>query len=289
MPDKSRAPQSGGNTAQIEFWNGDAGRRWAEAQDGLDAMLQPLGEGGIAQASLLPGDRVIDIGCGCGATSLAIAQSVGLTGRVVGIDISEPMLAVARQRAKKLSNVSFSLADATIYKFAPASADVVFSRFGVMFFADPAAAFANIRKSLKPEGRACMVVWRPVTENPWVLQSLAIAGKYAPLPAPPGPDEPGPFSWGNPERVESILEAAGFADVRLLAQDSRMRIGAGRDLAGAVDFLLGIGPMRQVMEGLAPDLRGRVLDEITGALAPGFGPDGLVMDAATWIVTARNP
>ncbi len=289
MPDKSRAQNGGGNAQQIEFWNSEAGKRWAEAQDDLDRMLEPLGLGGIEQANLLPGDRVLDVGCGCGATALALAHVVGVGGHVTGVDVSEPMLAVARQRAKNLSNTSFALADAATYKFAPAAADLVFSRFGVMFFADPAAAFANIRKGLKHEGRVCMVVWRPVKENPWVMTSLAIAGKHAPLPAPLGPDEPGPFSFGNPERVETILETAGFSDIRLEPQDKKITIGAGRDLAGAVEFLLGVGPMRLILEGLEPGLRQKVRDEITGALAPSFGPGGLIMDAATWIVTARNP
>ena len=157
---------AGANAAQSELWNGDLGRKWAEEQDDLDKMLAPLGLGGIAKANFRPGENVVDIGCGCGATSLAIAEKIRPGGRVLGIDISAPMLERAQARAASIDNAMFALADASVHKFAPSSADVIFSRFGVMFFADPTAAFANIRTALKPGGRACLVVWRPVKENP---------------------------------------------------------------------------------------------------------------------------
>lgn len=279
------------NTAQAELWNGDLGRKWADEQDGLDNMLAPLGFVGIAKANFRPGETVFDIGCGCGDTSLAIAEKIRPGGQVLGVDISAPMLERAQTRAAAsgAGNAAFMLADASTYPFAPASADAVFSRFGVMFFADPTVAFANIRTALKPGGRACLVVWRPLTENPWVMKSLMIAAKHVVMPAPLGPEDPGPFSFGDPARVTRILEAAGFTNVKLEPQEMLITIGAGRDLNGAVDFLMGIVPaIRMILEEQTPELREKIIEEIREALAADFGPEGLRMGTATWIVTATN-
>jgi SAM-dependent methyltransferase len=279
---------SGNNAAQAELWNGDLGRKWAEEQDDLDKMLAPLGMGGIAKANFAPGENVVDIGCGCGATSLAIAEKVRPGGRVLGVDISAPMLERAQSRAGAIANATFTLADASIYKFAPSSADVIFSRFGVMFFADPTAAFANIRTALKPGGRLCLVVWRPVKENPWVMKSLMIAAKHVVMPAPLGPEDPGPFSFGDPARVTRIMEGAGFRNVKLEPQDLPITIGAGRDLDGAVEFLLGVGPIRMILAEQTQELRDKVSAEIKQAVAADYGAQGLRMGTATWIVTATN-
>lgn len=283
------AQTTGENSAQAEIWNGDVGQKWAEEQADLDSMLAPLGLGGIAKANFAPGESVIDVGCGCGATSLAIAANVTPGGQVLGVDISGPMLTRARQNAEKTGNVNFALADASTHKFAPASADVIFSRFGVMFFANPSAAFANIRTALKPGGRVCLVVWRPVKENPWVMKSLMIAAKHVTMPAPLGPEDPGPFSFGDRARVTRILEAAGFKEVKLEPQDLLITIGAGRDLAGSVDFLLGVGPIRMILAEQTPAVRQKVRDEIIADLAADFDAQGLRMGSATWIVTAQNP
>ncbi len=283
------AQTTGENAAQIEMWNGEIGRKWAAEQADLDRMLAPLGLGGMAKANFAPGENVIDIGCGCGATSLAIAASIAPGGQVLGVDISEPMLTRARQNASKTGNAAFILADASVHKFAAAAADVIFSRFGVMFFAQPAAAFANIRKALKPGGRVCLVVWRPVKENPWVMKSLMVAAKHVAMPAPLGPEDPGPFSFGDPARVTRILETAGFKDVKLQPQDMPITIGAGRDLAGAVDFLLGVGPIRAILAEQTPEVREKVRAEVQDTLAADFGAEGLRMGSATWIVTAQNP
>lgn len=276
------------NSEQIEIWNGDIGQRWTEEQALLDAMLAPLGLAGLERADITPGTRVLDIGCGCGDTSLAIAEQVGADGHITGIDISEPMLARAQARAEGRKNLTFQKADATTHRFAPASADLIFSRFGVMFFDDPVAAFSNMRGALTPEGRLCNVVWRPVRENPWVLKSLMVAAEHVQMPQPARPEDPGPFSFGEPERVERILGAAGFDNIALEPVDAKITVGAGLGLSDAVTFLLGIGPLRLILAEQDDATQNRVRDAVTEAVKSDFGADGLQMDAAIWIVTARS-
>lgn len=268
------------NSEQIEIWNGDIGQRWTEEQALLDAMLAPLGLAGLERAGVAQGERVFDIGCGCGDTSLAIMDRVGPDGQVTGIDISEPMLARAQARAQGQNNISFRKADATTHDFETGSADLIFSRFGVMFFDDPVAAFSNMRRALTPEGRLCNVVWRPVRENPWVLKSLMVAAEYIQMPQPAGPEDPGPFSFGDAARVERILGTAGFTDIDLEPHDTKIAIGQGMGLEDAVDFLLGIGPLRLMLAESDTATQTRVRDAVTEAVKSDFGAQGLQMDAA---------
>ncbi len=276
------------NSEQIDIWNGDIGQRWTEEQALLDAMLAPLGLAGQDRAGIAPGERVLDIGCGCGDTSLTIADRVGPDGQVTGIDISDPMLARAQARAQGRNNISFRKADATTHDFEAGSADLIFSRFGVMFFDDPVAAFSNMRRALTPQGRLCNVVWRPVRENPWVLKSLMVAAEHIQMPEPAGPEDPGPFSFGDAARVERILSTAGFTEIGLEPHDAKITIGKGMGLEDAVGFLLGIGPLRLMLAEEDAATQTRVRDAVTEAVKPDFGEQGLQMDAATWIVTARN-
>jgi len=231
---------SGPNAEQIRFWNEQAGPQWVAGADRLDALLSHLGEIAMERARLPAGARVLDVGCGCGDTSLTLARRVGPAGRVLGIDISGVMLERARERAHAaaVSHVAFTQADAQTHTFPRAEFDAVFSRFGVMFFADPTAAFANLGGALRAGGQVTFVCWRPLAENPWILVPLMAAAAHVTLPPPPAPGTPGPFSLGDADRVRDILQQAGFVEVVCESLDSAMTFSAtGRSLlrTGTVD------------------------------------------------------
>ena len=198
------------NTEQREYWNEQAGPTWVRNQERLDAQIQPWGELALNALAAAPGEAVLDVGCGCGATSLALAAQVGPEGRVVGLDLSGPMLARARERAaaEGRANVSFLQADAQTHAFAP-EFDALFSRFGVMFFDDPPAAFANLAGALRPGGRLSFACWQGREQNGWVSIPMAALIGEVELPPPPAPDAPGPFALGDPDRLRALLEGAG--------------------------------------------------------------------------------
>ena len=168
------------NADQIAYWNGPGGQRWAERQQAQDIVLAPVADVLIERARATAGEQILDVGCGAGATTMALAQIVGRTGRAVGIDISAPMLARARALAPAGMPVEFVLADATVYPFEPARFDLLASRFGVMFFADPALSFANMRKALKASGRLAFACWREARDNPFFMAPLQAVYKHAP-------------------------------------------------------------------------------------------------------------
>jgi SAM-dependent methyltransferase len=271
------------NADQIVYWNETVGPTWVAMQDGLDAQLRPLGE--LAMAALGPrkGERLIDVGCGCGDTTLALARRVGPGGAVTGADISAPMLEVARSRAEAagLAQARFIEADAQVHAFEPA--DGVFSRFGVMFFGDPAAALANLRRALKPGGRLAFVCWRPLAQNPWMGAPGAAVAALLPAPAlPPDPHAPGPFAFGDRDRLHGLLKAGGFADIAIEPHDAPIR---WPDLDTAVRLALRVGPAGTAARE-HPDLRDRIEAAVREALAPHARADGVALDSATWIVRA---
>lgn len=278
------------NDEQIAYWNEKAGPKWVGMQERLDAQLERFNAVVFDRAELKPGEHVLDIGCGCGATTLAAAQRVRPGGSATGADISRPMLGRARERAKAagVDNTSFVEADAQTYSFEPARFDAVISRFGVMFFIDPVTAFANIRRALKPGGRISFICWRPMKENPWVVLPLMAAAKHIELPAPPDPFAPGPFAFADAERTRGILAKAGFIDVATDTYDLRYPIGNTADFEQAVDFTLEIGPVSALLLDKPEDLRRVVRESIREALAPHRTAEGVVLDSAAWIVTARN-
>lgn len=270
------------NAGQIAYWNDAAGQTWAEMQGPLDRQLEPLGLAAMSALKPKPGERVVDIGCGAGATTVELASRVQPGGSVTGFDISRPLLEVARARSAP-PGVAFVEGDVQSYSFEPGGFDAAFSRFGVMFFADPVAAFANVHRALTPEGRLVFVCWRTMSKNPIMTAPMAAAAKHLPPPQPPPPGAPGPFAFADPERVRGILETAGFRDIRFTPHDEK--IGGG-DLRTSVGLALRVGPLGGMLRE-NPDKRDVVIDAIRTALGAHDGPEGVKLDSATWIVTAR--
>jgi SAM-dependent methyltransferase len=281
---------AGPNAPQIEYWNTAAGPRWVAASDFLDAQIGSLGLRAIDRAAPAPGEHVLDVGCGTGQTSVQLGERVAPSGSVLGIDISSVMLARAEARAReaKLEQVVFENADAQIQAFAPGERDLLFSRFGVMFFADPPAAFANLRGALRPGGRLTFMCWQELGRNPWMLETVGALAQHFALPPPPEPGAPGPFSFADPERVTGILDAAGFEGVVCESLEESMTLGGGRPLEESVEFMLGVGPAAAVLRE-APEKRDVATAAIRQVLERHLTAEGVVMDGAAWIVSARNP
>jgi SAM-dependent methyltransferase len=285
----SAAPIHTDNAAQAEYWNASAGQRWTDHQEHQDQVLRPVSDRLIAVAAPKPGDRVIDVGCGCGATTIDFAGRVSPGGGVLGLDISEPMLARARERAPQSLPIQFERADATVYDLEPNGADLIVSRFGVMFFADPARSFANLRKGLKPGGRLAFACWREPKQNPWLMLPLREAGKHAPPLPETDPEAPGPFAFASETRVRRILSDAGFADIALEPHDLELDIATGRGLDTAVGAAMTIGPTSRILDGQSDAVRAAVTADIRQALAAHARGDSVPLGGAIWIVTAVNP
>ena len=275
------------NADQIAYWNGPGGQRWAGRQAAQDILLAPVADVLIDRATPTAGERVIDIGCGSGATTIAFAQKVGSSGHVLGVDVSGPMLERARQSAPKDLPVEFVLADATIYPFPSASFDLLASRFGVMFFADPAKSFANMRKALRPSGRLTFACWREPRENPWMMAPLQAVYKHVPKLPQQGPEDPGPFAFASEARVHRILGEAGFGGIAMEPCPLSLDIAIGRGLEAAVQSALEIGPASRALEGQPAELRAAAANSIRDVLAPLVKGDAVPLPASIWIVTAR--
>ena len=258
---------------------------WAEVRELLELQLAPLGRRAVAALAPRPGESILDIGCGGGETALEIARAVAPNGTVVGIDLSAAVLAFAQRAAKGCRRVRFVQADAQIYPFEPASFDAAFSRFGVMFFADPTAAFINIRRSLKPNGRLAFICWRALEENPLDILPLRAASAHLPPQPAHDPDAPGPFAFANPDRVRGILEKAGFGDIEITAYDER--VGSG-DLDAMLAVCSRVGALGKILRE-NPELRPATLPAVQSALVAHDGPDGVKLNAATCVVKALVP
>lgn len=277
----SRAAEDA-NADQRAYWTTNAGPRWLEFERSLDRLLEPVGAHLVAHAVPAPGDAVLDVGCGTGATTIELAAKVGRHGRVVGIDIAEPFLARARERARAAGadRVEFLSADAQTYPFVPASFDLVQSRFGVMFFADPVAAFANLRKASRPEGRCCFASWAGIDQNPWfkIPRDAAVArlGK----PSAVSPTAPGPMAFADRAYVLDILEKAGWKQPR--GEATTVLLEYDGQIADLARLAISIGPAVRVMNELqgGPDDAAAIAAETARALAAFWTKDGARIPAA---------
>ena len=268
---------------QEEYWNGVAAERWISGRERMDRSLESISTAAIGRAAPGAGERVLDVGCGCGTTSLVIAGLVAPGGSVVGADISAPMVEVARGRAGG-APVEFLVADAATHRFG-SSFDLLFSRFGVMFFAEPVAAFINLRAQLAPGGRMVFVCWRALRDNPWAFEPLAAARDLLPPTEPPDPHAPGPFAFADSDRLRRILTEAGLRDIAIDAHDDRMYTGAS--VEEATDHAMMIGPLSRLIAGVPDDLRAAIRPRVSAAVAPYATADGVAAPANVWLVTAR--
>ena len=279
----------GPNAEQIEYWNDRAGRSWVECKESIDVLIEPLGRSAIERLAPAPGESLLDVGCGTGQTSLELARCVGVEGSVLAVDISSPMLRQARADAQAagLKKLHFENADAQTYAFAPASVAGIFSRFGVMFFAEPGAAFANLRVALAPGGRIVFLCWQAAERNPWVTEIMAAVLRHVEAPPTPAPGGPGPFSLADAEALHTILGKAGYATIRIDPLEQKLDLGAGGDLDRAVEQMMRSGPASRLLADAAPELRVEVAASLRETLLPHSGPDGVWMDSAAWLVSAN--
>jgi SAM-dependent methyltransferase len=268
---------------QARLWNGPAGRAWVDNRDLLDDLFAPF-EALLVDATRAAGaTRVLDIGCGTGATTLAIADALPATGECTGVDVSEPMLRVARDRAAAAgSATTFVCADAQSHAFAPGRSDLVVSRFGVMFFADPVAAFANLRRAVRAGGALRCVTWRDASENPFMTTAERAAAPLLPDLPVRRPGAPGQFAFAEPARVQELLVRSGWTDVALQPID----VPCGFPLARLEDYVTRLGPVGAALEAADEPTRRRVLPVLRAAFAPYVDGDTVRFVAACWMLGA---
>ncbi len=277
------------NSEQIAEWNGALGQRWVAKQQETDRIVAPFGDAALKAAAPQSGERVIDIGCGCGDTSIEIARIVGPAGSVLGIDVSEPMLEVARAHSAlaNCAHLAFCEGDASEAAL-PANTDLLFSRFGVMFFSQPSPAFSHLRKSLRTGGRCVFVCWRAPRDNPWAMTPLSAARMAMGVTPPPAdPDAPGPFAFADGERLRGILSGAGFGGIDVQRFDAAIALGATPH--AAAESAVQIGPVSRLVREMGAEHLPVILDAVERPLAPLAAPDGHVsLNGSTWIVSAAN-
>ena len=271
------------NEQQRTKWNEERGLRWVADADRRDAILAPVGDLLLAAAGLSAGEAVLDVGCGCGATTLAAARAVA-PGPVTGVDLSAPMLGVARERAARTgADVTFLEADAQTHAFESHRFDAVISRFGTMFFENPAAAFANLASAIDPGGRLCIVTWQPLAANEWLALATAEVQAFGELPDL-SPANPGMFALSDPGVVDELLRAAGWHDVSI--EPVALELPVGADVAEAVDYVTGTSIIRDVLDPLPDADQAAALAAVTDAIAPRESPDGVRLGAGVLVISA---
>ena len=280
---------AGNNEAQVEFWNTTAGEKWVRHQAVIDHQLEAVADLLLQTAAPRAGEAVLDVGCGTGATLLRLAAAVGTDGHVLGCDVSAPMLALARQRisAAGVRNVELVQADAQSHEFAENAFDLLVSRFGVMFFADPRAAFANLRRALRPGGRLAFVCWAPLADNPFFLLPMQVATRHLGPAEPTPPRAPGPLAFSEPDYVEDILAGAGWGDFRI--EERRPPLFGTATAEEQAAFSLELGPVSRLIAERQPDAAtiAALRADLTKELAAYATETGVEIPSRLYYVTAR--
>lgn len=276
------------NEAMREFWNGDQSSAWVTSASRFDAMLAPYIPILLDSAGLDDGEAVVDVGCGSGALARAAAAVVGPGGSVTGLDISAPLISLARESSAGIDHLSFMEGDAQTTNLGDMAADVVISRFGVMFFDDPIAAFANLGRAAAPGGRLAFGCWRSALENEWITVPMGAIVPILGMPDLPAPDAPGPFRFADADGVRSILGQAGWNRVEVAPLDVDTPLGGTADFDTAVDFILNDAMARRLLEGKTEDQRAEAEAALREALAPHRGDEGVILAGAAWLVTASR-
>ncbi len=268
------------------YWNEEGGSKWVDNIDFVESMLEPLSNSLFEHIAATGGESVLDVGCGGAVTSIRLAEQVGSNGSVLGVDVSAPILSVARSRAADISNLEVQHGDAATASLGDNRFDIITSRFGVMFFDDPVLAFSNLHGSLKTSGRLVFMCWRTLEENPWMSEPAAAAFEIlAPPEEKPDPEAPGPFSLADAGRLENILGSAGFNNIDLRSADMELPMG---DLDTAVSFLLKMGPAAEVIREATAAERTEVAAEIRAVMEKYSTDEGIFTPAASWIVSASK-
>jgi SAM-dependent methyltransferase len=274
------------NVDQAAAWDGPDGEYWVAHQERLDISIGPHHARLMAAAAIAPGERVLDIGCGNGRTSRDAARAAGAGGSVLAVDLSGPMLARARRSAEDdgLTTIRMEQGDAQAYPFPAGSFDVAMSRLGVMFFADPVAAFTNIGTALRAGGRLAILVWQPLAANEWMTAMREAVAVGRDLPVPPA-GVPGPFGLADPDFASSVLKSAGFADIDFASSEEPFNIGP--DAETAYRFAAGLHVVTLMLADLDEAAEARALDNLRATIAAHETADGVVFGSAAWVVTAR--
>ncbi len=276
------------NSESQKYWNEDGGNKWAENIDTVESIIESLSAILIEAIAAQNNEVVLDVGCGGGITTMQLAEQVGSGGSVLGVDVSEPIISVARKRAIDIGNLEFEQCDAATFALVENSFDIITSRFGVMFFDDPILAFANLHGALKPSGRLVFLCWRALEENPWIAEPVKATFEILPPPADaekPDPKAPGPFSLADDSHLKMILSSAGFNNIELQAVDERLAMG---NLNDAVSFLMKMGPASEVIEAASKEGKMAVAEAMKKVLTSYETTKGVMTPAATWLVSASK-
>ena len=275
------------NARLREEWNNATGRRWLERHEAVDRQIAPFGRHAMDRANIQPGQRILDVGCGCGETTVELASRIGPSGFAMGVDISHLLLGRARELAKEsgLANLQFEQGDAQTFPFAPASFDAAFSRFGIMFFDEPEAAFGNLHSALRPGRLLTFMCWPAPRDNQFMTIPLVAAGRHMTLPEPGDPNAPGPFAFADIERVRRVLSRAGFAEIEI---DRLVEKVGGGTLDETAGMLMQLGPLSSVLDGIDEATRSAILTDIRAALADFELSGRVLLDAKARLVIARR-